>query len=232
MSDGALGESKVEQAYAAIRERIVSGEVVPGERLVMDRLAVELGLSSVPVREAIRRLEAEGFVEFQRNTGARVAGIDLTGFVESMEALAVLEAGAMRFSVQRLRRSDLRDAWRLHRLMLRSLSRVDELDPAAFSANNRALHTRLYSRCSNARLRALVEAEWDRLASTRRSSFVFAPERAAESVGEHERLLRAIETGAPAERIEELVRDHRMAAAAAIPQRARIAASDGTEETA
>lgn len=226
------GESKVEQAYSAIRERIVSGEVAPGERLVMDRLAVELGLSSVPVREAIRRLEAEGFVEFQRNAGARVAGIDLAGFVESMEALAVLEAGAMRFSVERLRRADLREAWRLHRVMLRSLTRVDELDPAAFSENNRALHTRLYSRCSNARIRALVEAEWDRLASTRRSSFAFAPERAAESVAEHGQLLAAIEGGAPAEQIERLVRDHRMAAAAAMPQRAMTAARSGTEESA
>lgn len=208
-------ESKVDRAYALLRERIVSGVVLPGERLVMDRLAVELGLSSVPVREAIRRLEAEGFVEFQRHAGARVAGIDLAGFVGSMEALAVLEAGAMRLAAPKLRAGDLREAWRLHRRMLGWLSKGDQLDPVAFSEANRRFHALLYARCPSARIRALVDAEWDRLAATRRSSFAFVPERAEESVAEHGRLLAALDAGEPPERIEALVREHRMAAAAA-----------------
>ncbi|HTX00520.1 MAG TPA: GntR family transcriptional regulator [Acidimicrobiales bacterium] len=231
-ADRSDGESKVEYAYSVIRSRIVQGEFAPGERLVMDRLAVELGLSSVPVREAIRRLEAEGFAEFERLSGARVARLDLAGFVESMEALAVLEAGAMRLAVPRVRRADLRDARRLHERMVSWLADLDSLDPIAFSEANRRLHTVLFSRCPNARLIAIVESEWDRLHTTTRSSFAFAPERAADSVEEHGRLLAAIENGGSPEEIESLVRAHRMAAAQAVPLRVKGAATAFGEESA
>ena len=53
-------KNKHEQAYSIIRERIFNGTYVPGYRLVIDGLARELGISPVPIREAIRRLEAEG----------------------------------------------------------------------------------------------------------------------------------------------------------------------------
>ncbi|HWE60713.1 MAG TPA: hydantoinase/oxoprolinase N-terminal domain-containing protein [Chloroflexota bacterium] len=65
--------SKHERAYLLIRSRIGDGTYEPGERLVIDALAGELGISPVPVREAIRRLEAEGRVVYRHNAGARVA---------------------------------------------------------------------------------------------------------------------------------------------------------------
>jgi len=55
--------TKQERVYRAIRERILSGAYPPGYRVVIDALATELGVSALPVREAIRRLEAEGLVE-------------------------------------------------------------------------------------------------------------------------------------------------------------------------
>ncbi len=63
--------SKSEAAYATISERINNGAYSPGYRLVLGTIAEELGCSVVPVREAIRRLEAEGLVNFTRNVGAR-----------------------------------------------------------------------------------------------------------------------------------------------------------------
>lgn len=65
--------SKPERAYLLVRSRILDGTYAPGDRLVIDALASELGISSVPVREAIRRLEAEGRVIFRHNAGPRVA---------------------------------------------------------------------------------------------------------------------------------------------------------------
>ena len=59
--------SKSEQAYAAVKARIVDGSYSPGYRLVLAKIAEDLGVSVVPVREAIRRLEAEGLVKFERN---------------------------------------------------------------------------------------------------------------------------------------------------------------------
>jgi hypothetical protein len=65
--------SKHERAYRLIRSRIIDGSYMPGHRLIIDALAGELGISQVPIREAIRRLEAEGRVVYRHNSGARVA---------------------------------------------------------------------------------------------------------------------------------------------------------------
>ena len=70
------GTSKHQRAYAVIRQRILDGVYQPGHRLVIDALATEFGVSPVPVREAIRRLEAEGRIVYRHNAGARVAPID------------------------------------------------------------------------------------------------------------------------------------------------------------
>jgi len=70
------GLSKHERAYAVIRQRILDGAYQPGHRLVIGTLAGELGISTVPVREAIRRLEAEGRVVYRHNAGARVTPVD------------------------------------------------------------------------------------------------------------------------------------------------------------
>src|SRR5579862_3942577 len=76
MTDKHKHQSKHERAYALIRQRILDGVYGPGRRLVIDALAEELGISPVPVREAIRRLEAEGRVVYRHNVGARVAPTD------------------------------------------------------------------------------------------------------------------------------------------------------------
>lgn len=86
--------SKAQIAYTWVREHIVSGDYAPGYRLVLSTLAAELDMSVVPVREAIRQLEAEGLANFERNVGARVAMIDEARYVESMEALGILEGAA------------------------------------------------------------------------------------------------------------------------------------------
>ncbi|MDQ2832005.1 MAG: GntR family transcriptional regulator, partial [Chloroflexota bacterium] len=70
------GLSKHERAYAVIRRRILDGAYQPGHRLIIGALADELGVSAVPVREAIRRLEAEGRVVYRHNAGSRVAPVD------------------------------------------------------------------------------------------------------------------------------------------------------------
>lgn len=70
------GVSKQEYVYDAIRRRILDGVYAPGYRLVIDALADDLGVSAAPVREAIRRLEAEGRVVHRHNAGSRVAPVE------------------------------------------------------------------------------------------------------------------------------------------------------------
>ncbi|MGB8879972.1 MAG: GntR family transcriptional regulator, partial [Solirubrobacteraceae bacterium] len=83
--------SVVDQVYTAIRERISSGSLPRGARVHQEDLAEELGVSRTPVREALRRLAAEGLVEMRTNRGARVADVDQIGMRESYEARTVLE---------------------------------------------------------------------------------------------------------------------------------------------
>lgn len=68
--------SVVDQVYVAIRARIASGALRRGSRVHQEDLAADLGVSRTPVREALRRLSAEGLVEMRTNRGARVADID------------------------------------------------------------------------------------------------------------------------------------------------------------
>ena len=88
------GPTKQERVYQDVRERILAGAYVPGFRIVIDALAEEFGVSALPVREAIRRLEAEGLVVFRPNVGAQVAPAEPGVFDEEMTVLAVLEGYA------------------------------------------------------------------------------------------------------------------------------------------
>ena len=84
-----------------IREMIRSGQLQPGERLLEDRLAEQLGVSRNPVREAIRVLENTGLVEVTPRRGAYVATLDIDRAVELLELRSVLEAFAAQLAARR-----------------------------------------------------------------------------------------------------------------------------------
>lgn len=202
------GLSKSQRAYSWIKERIAWQEFTPGYRLVLGSLAGELDMSVVPVREAIRQLEAEGLVTFERNVGARVSMVDDSQYRHSMQALAVLEGSATALAARLLTAADLRAARALNARMVELL---DHFDPQAFTRLNQEFHATLFARCPNPRLLSLVDAEWLRLSHLRDSTFSFVPGRAQESVHEHESLLQLIERAAPLGEIERAARRHRCA---------------------
>lgn len=198
--------NKQERAYAVIRERILDGAYGPGYRLVIDALARELGVSPLPVREAIRRLEAEGWVVYRRNAGAQVAPLDPGQWEEAMEVLALLEGQATALAAARLEPDDLGRLRRLNAEMARALETVDVL---RFSRLNREFHFVIYGRCPNAYLVELLRAAWDRLDSLRRTVFHFMPQRGRASLDEHARLIELLERGAPPGEIERATREHK-----------------------
>ena len=206
-SDGSGSQSKTDVAYGYIRRRVLDGDFPPGSRLVIERIAPEIGISVVPVREAIRRLEAEGYVTYTRNVGATVAQVDLARYPDTAETLAILEAAATALAVPHIRSSDVAKARRINEALRRS---VEALDPVEFTKGNHRFHRVLFERCPNAHLTKMVEREWSLLGTTRRSAFTFVPERVLGSVDEHEELLRLIEADASKAKVEQFVRDHRM----------------------
>jgi DNA-binding GntR family transcriptional regulator len=204
--------SKAEAAYQELRARIQDGTFAPGERLVLDRLARLLGVSPVPVREAIRRLEAEGYVDFTRNVGPRVAQVDIDAFAQSMQVLSVLESAALIGAAPKLTARQAAAARRINARLDRMLPR---LDPLEFTRLNREFHFSLVARCPNQRLIGLLQAEWTRLDTIRRSVFAYAPERAAQSVAEHEEMIRLTQAGDPVA-ISQIVHQHRHGTTAAL----------------
>ena len=104
-------QSVADQVYAVLRERIAEGEIERGSRLHQEDLAKEFGVSRTPVREALRRLAAEGLVDLFANRGARVATATDEQLRSSYETRLVVEPGAARVAATlQLERADRRDA--------------------------------------------------------------------------------------------------------------------------
>jgi DNA-binding GntR family transcriptional regulator len=198
--------NKQERTYAILRDRIHSGEFQPMARLNIDALSRELGVSPIPVREALRRLEAEGWVRFQPNAGAIVAPVDATAWEQEMAVMAILEGAATADAAPRLRPSDMK---RLRAIALEMEHVATGGDPLAFSVLNRALHATIITRCANAYLVELLEQTYTRLDRLRSTMFAYLPERATHSIVEHARLLDLLETG-DVEETERYARWHKL----------------------
>jgi DNA-binding GntR family transcriptional regulator len=120
MALGSRSGTAQEQAYAYVRERILSGRYPGGMRLDLDRVAAAIGTSRLPVREALRQLDGEGLVTIRPNRGAVVTQLTAGDLVEVFEMRAVLEGLAARVAVGRLDADDLDDLARLAGRMERS----------------------------------------------------------------------------------------------------------------
>ncbi|MCI9888399.1 GntR family transcriptional regulator [Micrococcales bacterium 31B] len=199
-------QSKSELAYAWIRDRIVNHEFAGGYKLVLATIATTLDMSVVPVREAVRRLEAEGLVEYEKNVGARVALADEREYVHSMQTLGVVEGVATSLSAPFLSAEQITEAREINR---RLEDLLDDFDPFRFTQVNQDFHKVLFLPCPNPQILDLVDRGWSKLAAIRSSTFTFVPFRAHESVREHEEILTLIERGADPIDIEQAARQHR-----------------------
>lgn len=213
MADAALTAprqtpSKSQLAYDFLRARIDDGRYVSGFRLVLGQIAGELDISVVPVREAIRRLEAEGLVTFEKNVGAQVALLNDAEYAYTMETLALVEGGATRLSAPLLTGDQLHRARMINRELIACL---DDFIPHRFTQLNQQFHAVLYEECPNPHILDLVHRGWKRLTVLRDSTFSFVPGRARESVDEHEQILALIESDADPLEIELAARRHRLA---------------------
>lgn len=94
------GHSGAERAYDALIRAIKSGEILPGDRIREEEVATDLGLSRTPVREALRRLEADGIIEHRPRSGAIIRELSHTEVVELYEMRVVLERTAAGLAAQ------------------------------------------------------------------------------------------------------------------------------------
>jgi DNA-binding GntR family transcriptional regulator len=129
-----------DDGYQALRDAIVSGDLLPSERLVEEDLARRLGLGRGAVRMALVRLEHDGLVERERNRGARVRRVSDAEAVEILEVRAALESLAARKTAQRATPKEVRELRAIVREMATKRERGDLM---AVSDANARLHRRI-----------------------------------------------------------------------------------------
>jgi DNA-binding GntR family transcriptional regulator len=140
-----------EYVESTLKEAILTGALPGGTPLRQEDLAAEFGLSRMPIREALRQLEAQALVDFYPHRGAVVTEISAAEGADNYAIRAALEPAALRLSVPHLTPVDLKRAREIADEMdaQESQSRLGEL--------NRRFHMTLYSRAGRPRLLALVD---------------------------------------------------------------------------
>lgn len=178
--------SSADVAYHRLLDEIRAGALCSGDRVTETDLAKRLNISRTPVREAIRRLETDGLVEHVPRVGATIRRLEYSEIMELYDMRAVLEGTAARLAARTASDIELAE---LEALNAELAARID--DPRAIYDLNRQFHLTLLDAAKN---RFLVKA----MAGLQKTLLILGPliltqpNRAEESIGEHERLLDAL----------------------------------------
>jgi DNA-binding GntR family transcriptional regulator len=148
-----------EVVISGLRKAILQGDILPGTQLRQDEIAKRFGTSRIPVREALRQLEAEGLVSLHPNRGALVKTFTLEEMLEVLEIRIGLECRALRLAIPHMVDDDIETATRL------LTSYDNEPHPEKWGGMNREFHRLLYSPCNRPRLLNLIEANWNQLST-------------------------------------------------------------------
>jgi DNA-binding GntR family transcriptional regulator len=178
-----------EQVLSELRRRIVDGDYAQGERLTENRLADDFGVSRNPVREALRVVESEGFVEILPRRGAVVATLDDTAIRDLFAVRKQLETLAAGLAAERATEEDVA---RLRGLLAEANAATDSEDFARVAELNSELHVAVIDISGNRWLASLSSAMYHHVHWVFR---VGAAQRAPHSWEEHIRLVDAIAAG-------------------------------------
>jgi DNA-binding GntR family transcriptional regulator len=190
-----------EKAYEALHAAIITGQLRPGARLPIEELAEHLEMSPMPVREAVRRLDAIGLVDNIPHRGARVTELSVIDLAEVYEVRLALETRAIRRAAERF--TDGRAT--LARQRLDALEALADDSSAATSVTHAEFHFALYEAAGSAWLLRLIRPAWQ--TSERYCLEVPQVRRLAARAGEHAEILAACVAGDPS-RAAAALHDH------------------------
>jgi DNA-binding GntR family transcriptional regulator len=175
-------------AYERLREDIIRGKLRPGQKMIISNLAKEFGFSETPVREAIRRLESDGYVTFISHTGAVVRKIAEDELLEIYLIRIELECLATRLAVPHITDKDIAF---LNDKNIEMEIAIQQNKYRKLYALNRDFHSRIYRAAPFPYINKTICDLWDRF---ERLHFVlsYVHERAVASIREHETIIQAL----------------------------------------
>lgn len=186
-------QSLTTQAYNTLKERIMRWELRPGELLLVQPLAKELGISRTPVREAMVRLQQEGFVEEAEGKKFRVAQVKLKSILEIHEIRELIELHAVSRAAESRANGQRKE---LDRLAGRMEKAMREGDHAAFFEADMAFHARIIQMSGNETLEALMAQLNEKIQRIRHMT-TYVTRRVEDTIGEHQAILDAVRGGDP-----------------------------------
>lgn len=147
-----------EMVLKSLRKMLASARLKPGQQIVQDTLAAKLGVSRVPLREALKVLEAEGRVVHEPHRGYFVAQLDIADFIEIYRLREILETEALSVGIPLATKKDIA-------LVTKLASDVqhfsDSSDIIGAARANRKFHFSILNLCAQVRLIRLIENLWD-----------------------------------------------------------------------
>jgi len=185
-----------EEAQATLRAAILGGEIAPGARLGEVELAEQLGVSRTPVREALRRLAADGLVDVLPNRGARVAQWTPADLDEIYELRALLESHGARRAAARIEAAEVDLLAKLCDDMEACVRRGRKRDLDRITALNAEFHQRILDSAASPRLTALVPTVVQ-VPLVARTFHLYSADALARSLGHHRELVAAMRAGDP-----------------------------------
>jgi DNA-binding GntR family transcriptional regulator len=180
--------TKTDIILDALRQRVMSGELAPGQRLVLRAIADEFSCSDIPVREAMRALAAEGMVSIAPHEGARVTALQAGELIELTETRALLEPAAT------VSAGAVIEPAAIERLvaMVKAMRAVaDGISNADYGRLNRKFHRTILAACPNRTLVQLIEDLWSKAERGRVVHRIFDGHMEV-SMQHHEEILRCL----------------------------------------
>ncbi len=192
-----------EAVYQQLKENIVRGKLAAGTKLGEIHLAQKLGVSRTPLREAINRLEQDGFVEMIPRRGAFVKKHSLQGILESLEMREVLEGLAGRLAARHASPEMIR---RMKSCFQGFSEGTVERSISSYAHQNIRFHNLIIQASQNQKLIAIIRNLFDQMDMVRLHT-ILLPGRARKSLSEHLAIIRYIEKG-QAQKVERELRAH------------------------
>jgi DNA-binding GntR family transcriptional regulator len=192
-----------EMAYVSLKEAIVQGDLHPGQRLVESALSDQLGISRIPVREAIKKLEQDGLIEKLEKGGIIVKNPSSEEIRETFGIRACLESYAAALTTRRMDASTID---RLEDVMNKYRDALKRKDIAKMTRLNNQLDEIMYRTSKSKKLYELIGNFRDFIARYRKD-LLNRMDYEATCLSEHEEIVQAMKEG-DGEKVEKLVRKH------------------------